>query len=52
MVSENFNWLVLNIRRCVCGVSSSTVKVVFQEGVSSVDPKIEHGPKVAMVDAV
>ena len=52
MVSENFDKLVMDIWKRVQGISSGSVKVVFQEGVSSTDPKVEQGPEVAMVGAV
>ena len=52
VVSKNIDKLVLDIWRRVQGISSSSVKVVFQEGVSSMYPKVEQGPEVAMVGAV
>ena len=52
VVSENLDELVLDIRRRVHRIPSGTVKVVFQEGVSSADPEVEQGPEVAVVGAV
>ena len=41
--------LILGIRGCVCGVSSSSLKMIPQVWVTGRDSEIEQGPEVAMV---
>ena len=47
MVTKFTDQLILDIRGCVCGISSCTLKVVPQDSVSSRDMKVEQSTKLS-----